>query len=214
MGNTTSPTKATITRLIMYPAVITLAVTLLRLIGELKGWPAFLFGNAAGAVAIVGITWLPFIFGPYFAVRLFDRNMKPSSFSKTIIFAFVGFVVLVCGSLVAFSPGIRFTGHVAVGLAMIVGAVVLQYIPWRELAQTLIAYGFLARVPVAIVMYFAMRNNWHVHYNGMLPGAENFSFWTKYLYIAIAPQLIMWVAFTMTIGALCGGIYTAIFRRK
>jgi hypothetical protein len=216
MGNTiSSPTKAVITRLIMYPVIITLVVTLLRLFGELMGGPAILFSRAeGGGFAIVGITWLPFVFGPYFAVKLFDRNMKPSSFTKTIIFAIVGFVILIFGSALAFSPTIAFTGHIAVGLILIVVAAGLQYIPWHELAQTLIAYGYLARVPVAIVMYFAMRGNWHTHYSAVPTGMGELPFWTKYLYLAIAPQLIMWIAFTMTVGALFGGIYAAIVRRK
>jgi hypothetical protein len=215
MGNTiSSPTKAVITRLIMYPVIITLVVTLLRLFGELMGGPAILFGKPDGTGAIVGITWLPFIFGPYFAVKLFDRSMKPTGFGKTIIFALVGFVILAFGGILAFTSMISFTGHIAVGLLLFVVAAGLQYIPWHELAQTLIAYGYLARVPVAIVMYFAMRGNWHTHYNAHLPGTEQISFWTRYLYIAVAPQLVMWIAFTMTVGALFGGIYAAIVRRK
>lgn len=214
MGNSTSPTRPVINRLIMYPVVITLAITMLRLFGELIGGPTILFGGRSGTGAIVGITWLPFIFGPYFAVKLFDRNMRPSSVGKTIAFAIIGFVLLAFGGTLAFTPTISFTGHIAVGLLLMVAAVVLQYLPWHELAQTLIAYAYLARVPVAIIMFFAMRGNWHTHYNAMLPGSEHVSFWTRYLYIAIAPQLIMWIAFTMTVGALFGGIYTAIVRRK
>ncbi len=215
MGKTTSPTKATIPRLIMYPAIITLLITLLRLFGELLHGPGILFSRAeGGGAAIIGITWLPFIFGPYFAVKLFDRNMKPSSFSKTIIFAIVGFVVLACGAMVAFTPAVHFTGHVAVGLALIVGAAALQYFPWRELAQTLIAYAYLARAPVVIVMFFAMLGHWGTHYDAVLPGTAQLPFWTKYLYLAIAPQLVMWIVYTMTIGVLSGAIYAAIFRRK
>ncbi|MGA8185022.1 MAG: hypothetical protein WB819_15445 [Terriglobia bacterium] len=215
MANTTSPTKLTINRIIMYPAIITLLITLLRLVGELLHGPAVLFSQAdGGGAAIIGITWLPFIFGPYFAVKLFDRNMKPSSFLKTIIFAIVGFVVLACGAMVAFAPTVRFTGHVAVGLALIVGAAALQYFPWRELAQTLIAYAYLARIPVAIVMFFAMLGHWGTHYDAVLSPYDQLPFWTKYLYLAIAPQLIMWIVYTMTVGVLFGAIYAAIFRRK
>jgi hypothetical protein len=215
MGITTSSTKSTITRLIMYPAIITLVVTLLRLTGELLHGPAILFSRAeGGGGAIIGISWLPFIFGPYFAVRLFDRNMKPSSYGKTILFALAGFVVLACGALVAFSPTVHFTGHTLVGLLLIVGAAALQYLPWLELAQTLIAYAFLARIPVAIVMFFAMRGHWGTHYDAELAGTMQLPFWTKYLYLAIAPQLIMWIVYTMTVGAVFGGIYVAIVRRK
>jgi hypothetical protein len=215
MTNTTSQTKTTITRLVMYPAIITLLITLLRLTGELLHGPAILFSRAeGGGWAIIGISWLPFIFGPYFAVRLFDRNMKPSSFGKTIGFALLGFLLVAVGATVAFSPMVQFTGHMAVGLVVIVIAVVLQYVPWRELAQTMIAYGYLARVPVVIVMFFAMQGHWGTHYDAELPGTEHLAFWTKYLYLAIAPQLVMWIAYTMNVGALFGGIYTAIVRRK
>lgn len=215
MGITTYSTKSTITRLIMYPAIITLVVTLLRLTGELLHGPAILFSRAeGGGGAIIGISWLPFIFGPYFAVRLFDRNMKPSSYGKTILFALAGFVVLACGALVAFEPTVHFTGHMVVGLLLIVGAAALQYLPWLELAQTLIAYAFLARIPVAVVMFFAMRGHWGTHYDAELAGTMQLPFWTKYLYLAIAPQLIMWIVYTMTVGAVFGGIYVAIVRRK
>src|SRR5215470_3905567 len=57
--------------LIMGPALITLAVTLLRLVGELQGWSPRLFSRApGGGFALVGISWLPPIFGIYFAMKL------------------------------------------------------------------------------------------------------------------------------------------------
>lgn len=215
MANTNSATKSTINRLIMYPAIITLLITLLRLVGELLHGPAILFGRAeGGGAAIIGISWLPFIFGPYFAVKLFDRNLKPSSLRKTILFAFAGIVVVACGAIVAFSPMVHFTGRIIVGLLMMVGAAALQYIPWRELAQTLIAYAYLARIPVVIVMFFAMLGHWGTHYDAVLPPYDQLPFLTKFLYMAIAPQLVMWIVYTMTVGAFIGGIYAAIFRRK
>lgn len=215
MANTSSSTKSTINRLIMYPALITLGVTLLRLIGELMHGPAFLLGRVpGGGFALVGISWLPFIFGPYFAVRLFDRNLKPSSFGKTIGFALLGFLLMFAGGTIAFTPTITFAGHVAVGLGLIAIAAGLQYVPWRELAQTLISYAYLARIPVVIVMFFAMRGNWGTHYDAVPPPFDQLPFWTKFLYLSVAPQLVLWIAFTMTVGALIGGIYAAIVRRK
>ncbi len=51
-------------RLILVPAVITLAVTLLRLVGELQQWSSALFNRSAGGGgAIVGIVWLVPVFG-------------------------------------------------------------------------------------------------------------------------------------------------------
>ena len=46
-------------RLILVPAVITLAVTLLRLVGQLQGWSPTLFNRECGFCgALVGIVWL------------------------------------------------------------------------------------------------------------------------------------------------------------
>ncbi len=57
--------------LLVVPAAITLAITLLRLGLELAGMRAWLADHGMrGAVAIVGIAWLPFVFGPWFALRL------------------------------------------------------------------------------------------------------------------------------------------------
>jgi hypothetical protein len=215
MANTTLPNKKFINQLIMYPAIITLVITLLRLTGELLHGPAFLFNRSpGGGFAIIGISWLPIIFGPYFAVRLFDRNLGPSSFGKTIGFALLGFVLMGVGGVLTFSAVVSFPGRTLVGLALIVIAAALQYVPWRALAQTLIAYAYLARVPVVIVMFFAMRGNWHTHYDNVLPPFDKLAFWPKFMYLAVAPQLVMWIAFTMTVGALCGAIYGAIVRRK
>ena len=53
-------------KLILVPAVITLAVTLLRLVGELQGWSPALFNREGGGRgALVGIVWLiPVLGGP------------------------------------------------------------------------------------------------------------------------------------------------------
>jgi hypothetical protein len=52
--------------LILVPAIITLAVTLLRLAGELLRWsPTFFNREAGGPGAIVGIVWLVPVFGIY-----------------------------------------------------------------------------------------------------------------------------------------------------
>jgi hypothetical protein len=99
MAENSTPSKLNVTRLVLVPALITLAVTLLRLIGELQHWPSVLFSRAeGGGAAIVGISWLPIIFGPYFAVKLIDQGRGPSSFAKTIGFALLGFVVLMLGA--------------------------------------------------------------------------------------------------------------------
>jgi len=57
--------------LVVLPALVTLGVTLLRLVLEFAGAPNWL-GNAGlgGTGAIIGIAWLPLVFGPWFHARL------------------------------------------------------------------------------------------------------------------------------------------------
>ena len=63
-----------VVRIVVAPVLITLAVTLLRLTGELRGWPRPWFDKDSG---IVGITQaLPPLFGSYFAWRLWRRGER------------------------------------------------------------------------------------------------------------------------------------------
>jgi hypothetical protein len=64
-------------------------------------------------------------------------------------------------------------------------------------------------------MYFALRGGWGTHYDAIPPGfPENLEFWTKYVQLAVVPQMIMWIAFTTVVGSLVGGIALAVTRRK
>jgi len=60
-------------KLILIPALITLAITLLRLGAELMDLPAWLANRQPGGPgAIIGISWLPPFLGIYFAYKLMD----------------------------------------------------------------------------------------------------------------------------------------------
>jgi hypothetical protein len=70
--------KPSITKLVLAPALITLGVTLLRVMGELLHWSRRLFNPApGGGGAVVGIVWLIPFFGVYFALRLARSGEVP-----------------------------------------------------------------------------------------------------------------------------------------
>jgi len=215
MADSSSASKLRITRLILAPAVITLAVTLLRLLGELQHWSSVFFNRSAGGGgALVGISWLPIIFGPYFAVKLARSSEAPVRYGKAFGFAALGVIIFLAGGFLGFAHGPT-PGRMLAGLLVMAAAAALQFIPWCALAKTLIAYAYAARVPVAIVMFYAIRGNWGTHYDALPPeGAIPSGFWLKYLYIALIPQLVMWIAYTIVLGALVGTAYAAIARRK
>src|SRR5947208_17187375 len=81
-------------RLILVPVVITLAVTLLRLVGELNHWAGAWFTTDMGA-SVVGIVWLAPAFGVYLARKLSASGKAPSSAWRGLAFAGLGMAVAV-----------------------------------------------------------------------------------------------------------------------
>jgi len=206
-----------ISRLIFIPAVITLAVTLLRLVGELQHWPRALFNpDAGGPGALIGISWLPLVFGIYFALKLTEAGDGPASPLRALLHVVIGVVVGIGGGVVwaKLSPG--FYGQLLSVCVMFPIAAAIQYPAWPALCKTLLAYALAARIPVAILMFFAMRGNWGTHYDALPPNppVELNQFWPKYLWLALLPQLTVWIGMTVLSGSLTGSITALVKRRK
>ena len=206
-----------ITSLIAIPALITLGITILRLAGELEHWPKPWFSAAAGGgLAIVGISWLPIIFGPYFALKLAGGGEGPSSIGKGIGLALAGVVVLVLGAVLAGAAGFRHPILALIGFLVMLAAAFIPGIGWRSLGNALLAYAFAARIPVVIVMYLAMAGNggqgWGTHYDAAPPNVTFPSFGARFFYTAVAPQLSLWIGWTVVWGAILGVIAVALMR--
>ncbi len=201
--------------LILVPAVISLAVTLLRLYGELKHWPKPWFSNiAGGGGAIVGISWLPFIFGPYFALKLARAGSRPAGNLKLILMALLGVVMAIGGAVVAFSPPLSITRFVLGLISMSVGTL-LQFYPWPLLARVLLAYAYSARLPVALLMLAAIYGKWGTHYDVLPPGyAGPTGTLVEWTFIGLIPQLLFWIGFTVTTGVFAGSIAAAAAHRR
>jgi hypothetical protein len=207
-----------ITSLIAIPALITLGITVLRLAGELEHWPKPWFNTAAGGgAAIVGISWLPIIFGPYFALKLAGAGDGPSSIGKAIGFVILGLVLFVLASVVA---QVSFAHHPIRTLGAFLLMLVAAFIPgigWRSLGNTLLAYAFAARIPVLAVMFLAMRGNngqgWGTHYDAVAPTFASASLARKFAYEAILPQMTLWIGWTVVLGSILGVIAAAFVRK-
>ena len=211
---------ASIRKLVFWPAVITFAITLLRLVGELLNWSPALFNRqAGGGGALVGISWLPPVFGILFAIQLVRMGHGPASGGRAVRRALFGVVAAVAIIAVArmlklvgdgqFSLGglLIFTAAIAVGAAV-------AWSGWPDLGRTLLVYAFAARIPVAIVMLVAMLANWGTHYDVAPPNFPEMGVFTKWLYIGALPQFTTWIAVTVLLGALFGSIAGAIVSRK
>ena len=201
-------------RLILIPSVITLAVTLIRMVGELQGWSKIFFSPAlGGGAAIVGIVWLVPIFGIYFALRLAGEGERPAAAGRAIAFSVAGFVLMAIGFvLLNFVLGFHMRYLVLMWLLAVVGAVP-QYLAWPAIARVLLVYAYAARIPVAIIMYIATQNVWESHYSALVFPEYRMSANRQFFLFGFVPQLVWWVSFTVIVGGLTGCIAVALSRR-
>jgi hypothetical protein len=207
--------KPSVGLLILWPAVITLAITVLRLEGELHHWSSLWFNRSAGGGgAVVGISWLPIFFGPYFALRLAATGEGPVSYGRAFGATFAALVVMIGGvflvGLTDSNPGIL----TLAGFVLMLAAAFIPSIGWGRLGKTLLAYAFAARIPVLVIMYFAMKGNWGTHYDAVSARYQDLALWKKFFEMAFLPQMFMWITYTVVAGSLFGEIVAALFGRK
>jgi hypothetical protein len=205
-------------KLILVPAVITLAVTLLRLVGELQGWSPALFNReAGGGGALVGISWLVPIFGAWFGWKLAKAGGGPGKIGRALLIAILAFALM---------PGIGFgaikaanlnpQSFTAFGLFVVLAfaGLALGLRAWPALGKVLLQYALAARVPVILVMLVAMLGNWGTHYDVPPPNFPEMGTLAKWFAIGVVPQLSIWIWYTVVVGMIFGIAAAAVAGRR
>jgi hypothetical protein len=204
-------------RLVLVPAVITLGVTLLRLFGELQGWSPRLFSREpGGGGALVGISWLVPLFGAWFGWKVARAGAVPARLGRALGLTFLAIVLMPALGFAAHAAGLAEVGLGTV-LLYVVGSIVGVLLGWRAwpaLGRTLLAYAFAARVPVALIMLFAILGSWGTHYDALPPGLPPMAPLPKWLLIGLLPQMTVWIWFTVVVGGLFGLGAAALARRR
>lgn len=204
-------------RLILWPAVITLAVTLLRLVGELQSWSPRLFSReAGGGGALVGISWLVPVFGAWFGWQLARGGERPGRVGRALGLALLALAAMPVSGFVFSKLGLpELSPATLVGYAVVsVLALLVGLRAWPALGRTLLAYALAARIPVVLVMLVAILANWGTHYDVMPPGAPEMTPpLYKWFMIGLLPQMTIWLWFTVVIGGLFGVVAGAIAGR-
>jgi hypothetical protein len=202
--------------LVLWPALLTVAVTLLRLVGELRGWsPQYFSRLPGGGLSPLGISWLAPLVGFYFGWRLERAGTRAPSPA-------LGFglpvAVLLAGPLVATLAGWLFktswTSNFVLWAVVSVAAAVAAFVAWPVLGRLLLVYAYAARVPVAIVMAVAVWRGWGTHYDVPPPGFPAMPQLRRWLWIGLLPQTTIWVAWTTAVGAIGGGLGWHVASRK
>lgn len=210
---------------VLVPALVTLGVTLLRLVGEVNGWSTTLFGSpeAGGGGGILGISWLIFVFGFWFGLRMQQQGAGPASRGKAFLMSVLGLAVLMGGmpllqSLdVMWFPDKEHPGT-ARGIGWMIGLMatgcVVAAIGWGKAALTLLVYRVLARLPVIVVTWIALgQESWNTHYTKVpefflgVTEAERTSF-------LIMPQLTFWPGLTVLLGLLMANLGALVAGRS
>jgi hypothetical protein len=219
--HTDSSARQSIGQLILVPALISLAVTILRLTGELAHWSQKYFNTGVGGGgSIVGITWLAPIFGAYFAAKLARTGAGPPSAWRAMGFAALGAAVLVGGSALGQTlPSLSgFYVRLLYIWAVFAVAGIVTFPGWPALFKVQLAYAYSARFPVVLVMFVAFQQGWVTHYSATTRDTPpGFNLWPKFLWLGFFPQLIFWVGFTLVSGMLSGGfvaVLARLFRRS
>ena len=216
-----NPEKAGVStfKLVLVPVVISLAVTVLRLTGELSGWSETWFSTATGGLLpegttwLVGITWLALPFGFYFGWRLSAAGKSPLSTKRALGFALAGLTLaLVYFFWLARIFSFGFPLRLLSSWSVMTIAAGLQWLAWPALFKALLAYGLASRIPVVIVMFLAMLGSWGTHYDYADWPQLDMPFWPRFLWLAFFPQLVFWVAFTILVGSLAGCVAAALRR--
>jgi len=193
-------------RILRWPALLTLGVTLLRLAGELRDWSPDWFSRLpGGGLSPIGIAWLvPFV-GLYCGWQLHRLGFRPPS------------PWLVPGlplAALALAPALpwlanrvhatSWTQHLGVWAISSLVVATLAAIAWLPLGRLLFVYALLARAPVVLVMAVAMWRRWGTHYDVVPPGFPSMTIAQRWLWIGLVPQATIWLALTVAVGAVFG----------
>lgn len=200
--------------LVIWPAVITFAVSLVRFIGEIAGWNPTFFGTGAGGDAsIVGITWLVAVFGLWFGLKLrrTNKGTRNLALSAVVYLVAIGLAlgigaILQGQDLLVFpseeSPDVEPKGLELIGVIS-TGAVIVGMFAWFRLSLTLLVYGLLARVPVILITLIAIAFDLETHYTALPAGVGPLE-GMDLVMATCMPQLMLWVPFTVLAGGLFG----------
>jgi hypothetical protein len=201
---------------VLWPALLTLGVTLLRLLGELAGWSPSVFSRLpGGGLSPLGITWLAPVVGFYLGWRL-ERAGVPSPPAVRALGApaaafAVGFLLATLAERVL-RPS--WTANFALWAVAAVAVAAAAFAAWPALGRPLLAYAYAARVPVAVVMALAIWRGWGTHYDLPPPGFPVMPLLRRWLWIALLPQATLWVAWTMATGVVFGALGWRAARRR
>jgi len=201
-------------KLVLAPALVALAVTLLRLTGELAGWPCPFVNRDVCGKAVLGVVWLVPIFGIYFAAKLLPLGYLPPRLGRSFAYAAAGLALKLAGTVLIETPGLDYATRLIGNLGLTTAGLVVSALAWPQLFKLLLPYGYASRLPIAAVQLLAMRGHWGTHYDALDPGFPAIGFWPTFIRTALVPNIFFMEVYTVIVGLLFGLLWTVPTRRR
>jgi len=200
-------------RLILWPSVITLAITAVRLLGEVEGW---INVDAGGAFALLGITWCVFVFGGWFGLHLARAGSVPRVTRAPLWLLLLALAIMAVAGWQFGGLDRKDTSDAAFellrekGLIVCVCALVAMLVTfalWPRQAWTMLCYGVVARLGVLAATWLAKHQGWETHHVKFGPAQIQRESMADTMIGAAFPQLLFWVPFTVVMGTLTGSLF-------
>lgn len=199
-------------RLILWPTLITALVSAARLVAEVQGW---ISPRSGGALNPLGISWLAFVFGGYFALRISRLGSRPRRYPAWP-WCVGAFLLIVVSIGWQFGPLLeadqsdetfqRVRGAVLILAVIATTMTIVDFTIWPRLAVTLLCYAVPTRAIVVGITYLAKRNEWHTHYTKFGPPGIELDMSNTMLSATIA-QGTFWIPWTIVAGFVAGSFF-------
>jgi len=86
---------------------------------------------------------------------------------------------------------------------------------WENLLKTLFLYGLAARIPVIVIMGFAIFGNWGTHYDAFAPGVfADVTPAMKFIRGGVIIQLVWWLLFWTVGSGMVTGLITSFIQSR
>lgn len=195
-------------KLLLWPVGASAAITLLRLVGEMRGWSADYFSRLpGGGLAPIGITWLVPAIGLWVGWTLERAGHRPADAGRAVWQPLAG---LAAGWGLAALLGrllhTDWTPNFVLWAVASIAAVAAAIAAWPAAGRALLAYAAAARGLVVVVMAFAIARRWGTHYDAPPPGFPMMPRLRRFLLTGLLPQATIWIAFTVAIGVALAAV--------
>lgn len=204
--------KLSTAHLILWPSIVTLVVSIVRLFCEVEGVIA---PTSGGALSPLGIAWLMLLFGGYFGFRLTRAGSapnvaRPALWSLLLILAVIGVGYWMLKDIDpkdTSAAGFALFAEKLMALMMAIGCAALgTLVLWTRLGWTLLCYGVVARTGVMAITWLAKYMNWDTHYTKLGPAGLTRDM-TETLQATGIAQFGLWVPATIVLGGFFGCLF-------